>query len=214
MEIIDQIDDEWEWLEKYWISQMKMWGFDLVNNTDGGENPPIWKEGQVHNNEFIKSLSDRMRRDNPSKNMDDQWRKNISKSMKGKAPDNIDMIIIKREVIQFDLDGNFICEFDSMVEAAEFVGLKNTSGIRSVCSGERFKSGGYRWAYKDVGLVEYKNKPRNKRRVLQIDGDKVIGEWDSISAAAASVGAKDPSAIRNACIGKTKTSFGFSWKFK
>ena len=121
---------------------------------------------------------------------------------------------MKKEGIKFDLVGNFICEFESMADAAEFVGLKNTSGIRSVCNGERFKSGGYRWAYKDVGLVDYINKPRNNRVVLQFKNEKLIDEWPSISAAAESVGAKDPSAIRNACIGKTKSSFGFIWKFK
>jgi len=214
MEIIDQIDGEWEWLEKYWISQMKMWGFDLVNNTEGGENPPAWKDGQSHSDEFIKSLSDRMKKDNPSKNMDDKWRNKISNSLKGKTPGNIDMIIKNRKVLQFNLKGDFIREFESMVDAANAVGLKNTSGIRSVCNGERFKSGIYRWAYKDVGLVDYNNKPRNNRAVLQFDGGKLINEWQSISAAAKSVGAKDLSAIRNACIGKTNSSFGFIWKFK
>ena len=126
MEIIDQIDGEWEWLEKYWISQMKMWGFDLVNNTEGGENPPAWKDGQSHSDEFIKSLSDRMKKDNPSKNMDDKWRNKISNSLKGKTPGNIDMIIKNRKVLQFNLKGDFIREFESMVDAANAVGLKNT----------------------------------------------------------------------------------------
>lgn len=37
IEIIDEIKDEnWEWLEIYWISQFKAWGFDLVNSTTGG----------------------------------------------------------------------------------------------------------------------------------------------------------------------------------
>lgn len=214
MEIIDQIEGEWEWLERYWISQMKVWGFNLVNDTEGGENPPTWKDGQSHSSQFIKSLSDRMKKDNPSKKMDNNWRKNISKSMKGKVPSNIDMIIKRREIIQFDLKGNIISEFKSLSDAASAVGLKNASGIKSVCSGERFKSGGYRWAYKDVGLVEYINKPRNNRAVLQFKGEKIIGEWPSISAAAESVGAKDSSAIRNTCIGKTKSSFGFNWTFK
>lgn len=214
MEIIDQIDGKWEWLEQYWISQMKAWGFDLVNNTEGGENPPAWKGGQSHSDEFIKSLSDRMKKDNPSKNMNDKWKSKISNSLKGKTPCNIDMIIKKREVLQFNLKGEFIKEFESMLDAANSVGLKNTSGIRSVCNGERFKSGGYRWAYKDVGLVKYNNKPRNNRAVLQFEGGKLINEWSSISDAAESVGAKDSSAIRNACIGKTNSSFGFIWKFK
>lgn len=37
MEIIDEIEGDWEWLEIYWISQFKTWGFKLKNMTEGGE---------------------------------------------------------------------------------------------------------------------------------------------------------------------------------
>lgn len=29
--------DEWKWLEQYWISQMRIWGFNLTNIRPGGE---------------------------------------------------------------------------------------------------------------------------------------------------------------------------------
>lgn len=42
LEIIDEVSEiDWEFWEKYWISQFKAWGFRLVNGTEGGENPPI-----------------------------------------------------------------------------------------------------------------------------------------------------------------------------
>ncbi len=38
IELLDQTEsNDWEWLERYWISQFKTWGFRLVNLTDGGE---------------------------------------------------------------------------------------------------------------------------------------------------------------------------------
>lgn len=37
MEIIDSTDNDWASLEVYWISQLKTWGFDLKNITEGGE---------------------------------------------------------------------------------------------------------------------------------------------------------------------------------
>ena len=37
MFVIDTTDKEWEWLERYWISQFKTWGFKLTNHTEGGE---------------------------------------------------------------------------------------------------------------------------------------------------------------------------------
>jgi hypothetical protein len=42
MEELDQVptQDEDFW-EIYWIAQVKSWGFDLLNHTNGGHNPPI-----------------------------------------------------------------------------------------------------------------------------------------------------------------------------
>lgn len=37
MTIIDETENDWEFLEKYWIEQFKQWGFKLTNLTDGGE---------------------------------------------------------------------------------------------------------------------------------------------------------------------------------
>jgi hypothetical protein len=47
MFIIDNINTDWEWLEKYWISQFKTWGFNLTNHTDGGEG--VYGGGQWNN---------------------------------------------------------------------------------------------------------------------------------------------------------------------
>jgi hypothetical protein len=38
MEIVDEVPEStWHFWEKYWISQFKSWGFDLVNYTEGGD---------------------------------------------------------------------------------------------------------------------------------------------------------------------------------
>ena len=41
IEEIDSLDfsdnEDWKWFEQYWISQMKIWGFNLTNLTDGGD---------------------------------------------------------------------------------------------------------------------------------------------------------------------------------
>jgi hypothetical protein len=46
LNIIDETDNEWIWLEQYWISQFKTWGFDLKNHTEGGEG--CYGGGQWH----------------------------------------------------------------------------------------------------------------------------------------------------------------------
>jgi hypothetical protein len=35
-EIIDEVDSDWKFWEKYWISQFKCWGFILENRNKGG----------------------------------------------------------------------------------------------------------------------------------------------------------------------------------
>jgi hypothetical protein len=38
IKLIEEVSDlDWEWTERYWISQFKQWGFDLVNTDDGGK---------------------------------------------------------------------------------------------------------------------------------------------------------------------------------
>ena len=53
--IVDIIDvvpiNEWVFWETYWISQIRAWGFDLTNSTDGGDgctfgNRTSFKKGQ------------------------------------------------------------------------------------------------------------------------------------------------------------------------
>lgn len=51
-EIIDEIDSDWKFWEKYWISQFKVWGFSLCNYTLGGDgletsNQTSFKKGQI-----------------------------------------------------------------------------------------------------------------------------------------------------------------------
>lgn len=53
MTIIDETEDDWRNLEMYWISQMKSWGFHLVNLTDGGDGA----NGYNHTKETINKLS-------------------------------------------------------------------------------------------------------------------------------------------------------------
>ena len=53
-------------------------------------------------------------------------------------------------VIQYDINGNKLREFPSLTDAAEFVGLSDTSGIAKCCKGKRRSAGGYLWRYKEL----------------------------------------------------------------
>lgn len=147
LDIIDEIDGDWEWLEEYWIYQLKSWGFNLVNGTNGGENPPSWK-GRTHSQEYKEIRRKVMIKNNPAKNMNDEWRNNISLAHKRnnflptKATE-----ANKSKVSQYTLNGEFIQTFESMTEAAKQLGLGNSSGISAVCNNKRNKAGGYKWSF-------------------------------------------------------------------
>lgn len=53
-----------------------------------------------------------------------------------------------RRVIAFDLNDNFIGEFESIVSASRFAGV-SASGIGRACSNVAKTAGGYKWRYKD-----------------------------------------------------------------
>jgi hypothetical protein len=51
-----------------------------------------------------------------------------------------------RAVIQYDLDGNFICEYPTITEAQKMI--PKATKIYKVCCGKQKKSGGFIWKYK------------------------------------------------------------------
>ena len=53
-----------------------------------------------------------------------------------------------KQVLQYDLDGNFIKEYPSSKEA-ERNGFKHSS-INLCCKGKRNTAGGYKWQYKST----------------------------------------------------------------
>jgi hypothetical protein len=209
IEIIDETNDDWVLLEEYWISQFTTWGFNLVNGTDGGENPPSWK-GKTHSDDYKEIRRQKFLTDNPSKNMNDNWRKNISLSHKKnnflptKAIESN-----KIKVNQFTLEGEFVKTWNSITEASKSLNLKNISGIIDVCLGKRFKSANFRWSYTDK-LPNYRTKTLSVKQ-YDLNGN-FIKEWESISIASKTL-IIDSSTIRKICNGRGKTAGGFKWSY-
>ena len=127
---------------------------------------------------------------------------------------------------QYDLDGSFLKEFDSLIESSNAIGV-GVSSIQKCVSGQRKTAGGYIW------IREKRNdKPLNKTDVLNtikresthtpgentckpvakinINTGEIIEVFPSIKSAAKSVGI-NPSGIRDVLNGKQKTSGGFFW---
>lgn len=54
-----------------------------------------------------------------------------------------------RKIGQYDKNGNFIKEYDSVIAGVKAVGLKSRSGVDNVLKGIAHTAGGYFWKYLD-----------------------------------------------------------------
>ncbi len=59
-----------------------------------------------------------------------------------------DTSTLKKAIFQYDLDGNFIAEYESINEAARQLGIRN-DGISACLRKKQNSSGGYIWKYKE-----------------------------------------------------------------
>lgn len=117
-------EDNWQDREKYWISFYKK-DFKLLNKANGGVGGGRLglKNTKEHNNKISKS--NRKPRLNKS-----------NFGLKKKIP-----------IIQYDLNDNFIKEWDSALDAFRGTGIWKES-IRNCCNGRSKTSGGFKWKYK------------------------------------------------------------------
>ncbi|MEN6292405.1 MAG: NUMOD3 domain-containing DNA-binding protein, partial [Methanobacterium sp.] len=119
MEIIDEIYGEWEWLEQYWISQFKTWGFKLKNMTDGGDYNPSnipevrykiskalrgVKKSEEHKSEISKSKLGKSVHNNISKKKISDATIVENNGMYGKKHTIESLNKMKLKVMQYDLD--------------------------------------------------------------------------------------------------------------
>lgn len=119
-------------------------------------------------------------------------------------------------VLQFDLEGNFIREFKSAKEAANFYNC-DPHTITYACTG-RSKSGvGFLWRYKDDyngEKIKYEPYKPNTKHVYQFDlGGNFIAEYESATIAGESIGCSGHD-ISATCRGKQKTCAGFIWRYE
>jgi len=170
IEVIDEVPmDDWQFWEMYWISQMKTWGFNLTNHTDGGEGVNIgsipWNKGtkgimKPNNTTFVEGNvigeETRIKKgDRLSPNTEfkvglipwnkgvpnsEKTRKKISDANKGKVSKK------RKRILQYSLDMDLINEYKSVTEASKITGINQTS-IGQVARGERNKAGNYKWRY-------------------------------------------------------------------
>ena len=125
-------------------------------------------------------------------------------------------------VQQFDLNGNFIKEYETVAQAERETGINN-SKISAVARGNRKTAGGYKWVYPNPKEIRYTNrkntyKPDNDKNRMAIvqytkQGD-YIAEYNSIAEATRINKFSDRTNIIANLKGRTKSAYGFVWKYK
>lgn len=130
--LIEQVFD-WNYaceVEKYYIKEFKEQGYKLTNGTIGGDG--------VAGITFI---------------MTEETKEKIRKTLTGYKRTNENrtllMTILKTPILQYDLNMNFIKEWESITKACVFYNNNNLGNITKCCKGERKTAGGFIWKYKN-----------------------------------------------------------------
>jgi len=129
----------------------------------------------------------------------------------------------KDPVLQYDLQGNFISEHDSITDAVKAIGGKGTTNISRVCLGSQIirrphhinKLNNH---YTNLRCVDHKTNMNNpltisktSKKIHQISSDgNVVNEFPSIADAARKTGYGSTS-ISDVVNNKKEMSNGFKW---
>ena len=159
--IIDEIKSldrkEWEPLESYWIEQFRQWGFEIVNKRKKGgsgvefhtcetkqklRKPKTEEHKQkLRGRKLSKETCNKISKAKKGYVYSGDRNKKISKANKGRKI----TWVKKKPVFQYDLEDNFIKEWESMT-ATKKAGFKYVIGV--LC-GKQKTASGYKWKYKN-----------------------------------------------------------------
>lgn len=73
--------------------------------------------------------------------------KKISESLKEKNEKSKVKITVKREILKYDINGNFICSYNSLTDASKLNNVSK-SALSSACNGKTRTSNGFIWKFK------------------------------------------------------------------
>lgn len=119
-----------------------------------------------------------------------------------------------RNVIQCDMDGNFLNEYKSVQEASENTGSNRTT-ISGVLTGTYKSANGFIFVYKEDFPIKDISKYRKRkkgRKVAQVDieSGKTIKVFDRISEAGKELGVNYKS-IQKVVDSPNRSAFGYKW---
>ena len=125
---------------------------------------------------------------------------------------------VGQSVLMYDLNGNFVRSFLTILDACDFLGVGQGGSISAACQGKRVSMYGYQWRFyqEDYPIKIEAVDLASSRRVKQIkqytkDGE-YIQTFSSIVEASKATGAGGPD-IGKVCAGKRKSAGGYCWRY-
>lgn len=207
VESLDFLENEsWDWFEKYWIAQFKIWGFKLTNIREGGEDNYV----PTPTKEVIEKRASKI----IGKPRSLEVKEKISKELSGieKSEEIISKIkdsVTKKQgrpVLQLDKTSKkVIKEWESGSEAARVLHL-DKSNLNACCKGKKKSCGGYIWEYKYPDVIP-------ERRIVQLNAQ---GEFIKIfknSAEVETILGINSNLVNNVCKGKQKETYHCYFKY-
>jgi hypothetical protein len=209
IELVEECTEEnWIEREKHWIAYYRE-RFDLTNVLEGGEGGFIisragckWTDEQREKN--------RKARLGVSVNHTKEGNKNRQKGVRAYYNKN------KKPVLQYDLEGKFIREWESAVDAGKELKI-SYSDINRACKKENLIAYGFQWRYKDreikIGKYVKQESASNKAIIQMTKENEIMKEYKSLTEAFNKTGIKRTN-ISNCLTGLSKSAGGYKWKYK
>ena len=195
-----------------------------------GENSPSY--GKKMTNEQKQRLSESLKK-SPAhrKHLEEMWENNRGKPAhnKGISPSEESIqkmkeyrnskefkLKVSKKISKYTMDGNFVCTYDSIVDAAKDMG-GNANNISRVLCGRRSSYKGFLWKYasNETEIQPYE-KYDNSKAVYKIDKttNQILSKYSSIAEAAKSVNG-NASCISSVCNPnmRAKSYKGYIWKY-
>lgn len=165
LEIIDEVNyNEWQFWEQHYISLYKSWGFNLTNETNGGDAPPphqdlslekqkvkIEKQKQTKKNwtvEKYNSFVTKLSLVNLGVSYEQKFGKEQAKLEREKRRQGV-IKSYNKTTVQYNLLGEELRVWSSAKEAEYFYNKRLTATNISACCNKKQKTAyGFKWEYK------------------------------------------------------------------
>jgi hypothetical protein len=151
MKIISEVLDWRKW-EKYYIEKFKKQGYTLQNKNSGGGGPEKWKPESIQKIKSHPTRGKKISMSNKGKSKSHKG-KSLTEEHKEKIKQTREFLKTRKNtwqntpVLQYDMNNNFIKEWESQLEATKFLN-KTGDGIGACCRGKQKSAYGYIWKFK------------------------------------------------------------------